>query len=302
MTKVKDAQKIKEVTKYCIESAGEALNHFINNIDVVESDIGNYRNSSRESGINMVVISTQTLVLYFVAHLLSTLDVGLEVNSQFNEFMGKTPVQILKGYLNKNNEGCSDTLEKLKGIISNKHVLVPFKPDTECIISIESSNIKSKAIKISSVIWKMDRETNKFQGKILIYVKSIGKNSGVYKLPFEEYGKSFKIESIERSIKNSNIDRESVKFNRFGIINPLVINDGRNEIALDCCNLYIILNNSVNIIGKWGINGTINETDEAISLHKTKAYKYLKTNLDYIEKHKRFIAPFGLVESNKIRL
>lgn len=298
----------KDYEKYGVEQAGRALAQYLTHVDTVTSEIGEYREASRPGEEDLIVTGLQLEKLNEPIHMLSTLSVSLEVNGKFKNFMDKPPIQIIKQHLGSLGDDRKEykhaLMDKFKGIASNKYMVIPFKPENECEVTIEDGTVIHRDIpsKIASVMWSMDRTTNMFQGKIITKLENIGKASKTYRLTLDSYGTSFKIASIERCMKSSDIDRATVSMTRFGIIKPTVISDGSISLAIDGSNLYLLMNNEVIIIGKWSDSGELQETPVALSLSKHKAYKHLKHNLSYIEKHRRFIAPYGLVESSEIQL
>ena len=298
----------KDYERYGVEQAGKALAQFLTHVDTVMSNIGEYRPAYKPGEPELIVTGLQLEHVDSPIHMLSNLNVSLEVNSKFTSFMDKPPIQIIKLYLGTlgadQQEYKQALMDKFKGIVSNKYMIIPFKPSIDCELTIEDgvTTHRDVATKISSVMWSMSKETGKFQAKVIARLENVGKASKTYRIPIEEYGTSFKMASIERCMKTSDIDRATVSMTRFGIIKPTVISDGNISIAIDCVHLYLLMNNEVIIIGKWEDNGELRETPIATSLGKHKAYKHLKHNLNYIEKHRRFIAPYGLLEASEVQL
>ncbi len=302
-----EAVDLKSSDKYDILRAGGALAHFLASVDTVTSEIGEYKKATRIGGQDYIVTGLQITHKASPVNILSDLNNNLEVSNKFTTFMGKPAIQILKAYLatlgDDKEEYKTAVFNKFKGITGNKNLITPFKPTDECVVAVgEGKSSKDETAEISSVLWGMDKETGKFQARVLAKVENAGVLSKTYKIPLTEYGTAFKISGIERCMKVSNIDRRTVTMTRFGFIKPVVIKDGNIALAIDGSHLYVVMNGIPTIIGNWNDNGELIETAVAKSLNKHKAYKHLKNNLGYIERHIRFIAPYGLTEPVEIQL
>lgn len=295
----KDLNILDNCITYGELEAGKALANFISSIDTVTSDIGEYRKGLRHKEPTLIVTGLRVDYLGTPIHILSSLDTDLDIREKFKQFMGKPPVQLLNGYFNNSSEHSDEykkaVLAKFRSLVNNKQLVVPFKPTEECIVTVGNEKKYSNLdTKILSVLWGMDKETKKFDGKILVNIDNIGNKSRVYKLPLETYGDKFKIASIERSMRTSSMDRRTVSMTCFGFAKPVIIKDKNISLAVDGSNLYMILNNKVIILGSWGGRDGLMDSEVAKTLKSHDAYKHLKNNIDYIEKHRRFMAPYGL--------
>lgn len=282
---------------------GRVLAYYISNIDTLESNIGEFKGSLRGRGVEYRVIGHQVTSKEADMDILATLDTNIEIADKFKGNKDKTAFQILKCYLDtiddENKTYKESIIEKFKEIGANKRLIVPFKIDDECTYVHKS---REEQTKISSLLWSMDKQESKFKARVLMKTVNATGIEVTQKLDFEEYGTKFKLSALERVLKTSNIDRNLIKVDRFGMIHPIVIKDKNIKIAIDCLNVYVVVDDEVSIIGKFNSNGELQESKIAQSLSKHKAYKHLKTNLGYISKHLRFIAPYGLVDSTEVTL
>lgn len=300
-------QSLDKCERYGSKEAGMVLAHFLSTIDTMRSDIGGYRNGTRHNDKPLLVTGMQVKHLDSPVHILSGIDTSIEVSGKFNRYLGKTPMILLREYLatlEGKQEYVKAVTRKLKEISGNTQLIVPFKPKEQCLISLsdEYKTYKNELADLEYVMWGIDKETNRFQGKIIVKLSNSKRSGGTHKINFEQYGKAFKIQSIENSLKRSRINRESVEMTRFGYVKPLLVKDKNIELALDGVNIYLITNDGAIIVGDWNSLGSTTGNQLVKSLEKHSAYKYIQKNLEFIEKHKRFIAPFGLVETNEIQL
>lgn len=296
---------------YGVVEMGMALANFLTYVDTVKSDIGEYRKSN--SG-NFIVSGLQLDPSNVPAHILASTDISMEIEKKFNGYNGKSVVQILRDFLNtiEVEEGDEvkrgyklDILDKLRGIMSNRQLLMPFKPLDQCILDVEmgdgSRTVKSS---ISSIVWEVNKNTSKFQTRILIKTGNGGKFDKVYKIDIEDYGVSFKLGDIERCLKSSNIDRRVIRMSKFGFVLPIAIEDKDSRFAIDSSNVYMDHKGLTFIIGNWTDKGDIKLSKwvDSQKIKSCSAYKYMRRNLDYIEMHRRFIMPYKLADSNEIRI
>lgn len=287
--------------KYSKKHAAYALIKFLENVDIIESKIGEYRNSGKDTKPDFIVTGLQLHNGQPPVDLLSTISTSIERNNSFLAVMGASPIQLLKmygaEYYNGDEERIDKTISKFRSLLNNKYLIKPFKIDSECNCILKDN--KAYTGKIVYINWGMDNKEKKFKGKVMIHVSSAGKMSGKYLFDFEDYGKKFSLTGIELSINDENVDKSIIQMTRFGIIKPIVISGGSISLILDGYGLYINVDNRVYQAGLWN-NGKLEEYDVVKNIKKQKVYKYLKDNLDYISKHLRFIAPYNIVEANVI--
>lgn len=293
--------------KYCALKAGQLLANYIYTVDVAKSNIGDIRSSSKPNEESYIVTGMQLEGKKYTTDLLSTLNVSMEMSQKFNRFFDKSPLQLIKMYFATLGSSYDDykkiILDKYKGIVNNTLLIIPFKPEMECDVKYEYKTGSSDfASKISSVKWSIDKETGKLNGQVIFRLDSIGFSGKSCKFAFEDYGYKFKNSGIERCMNNNDFDRKAIQVTRFGYIRPLIVKDGDNTLALDGYNIYLIKNSTMTIIATWNSNGELVETECMKSMNKSKALKYIRANLQYIEKHRNFIAPYAIVDGAEIIL
>ena len=305
MEQCKKCTGLEKCNKYCHLQMGASIVSFINGIDTVETRIGDLEKGSPNVGDSDLIISGHMVDTSSTAtYILSSIKTSICASGKFTQYDGMYPGEILKRYLDSlsvDPDVKHNSILTFKKYNSNRMLPIPIKPGTECEITYDDDG-KSRTIKskVNVVKWRTDPQTSKLICEILFVVEKgmYETNYKSVKIPITEYGTKLKILNIERSLKSSEIDREIIKMEHCGFIKPIIVKDNKVTLALDGQRLYRILDD-----GKAVIAANFNE-DKLVDfqggldpLKKTKAYRKIRDNLDYIEKHKRFIAPYGLMEA-----
>lgn len=296
----------KAFCNYDITEVGKNLVKFINGIETVKTDIGKCEKSSSLFESDFIITGVQIDRTDNIVNILSTVKTSINVENKFNSFEGLNCIQILNSYLEENGlkKLKKEITNKFRDINSNKLLIMPFKLGDECevemVIDRESGGKKEKVIApITLLSWRLNKDTGKICGEVIV---KLNDNTKSVKHYFDEYGKDFKIVSIERSLKNEMVDRNIIEMDYFGFIKPIELYDSKVRLAIDSTNLYKIEGDNVYIIGCWDTNGKIKELYNINDIKKSKAYLKLINSLEYIEKHRRFIAPYKLVDANEIKV
>jgi len=292
--------------EYGVVQAGRALAYFILHIDTIKTEIGEYKNGSKYCKEGFIVTGIQLEDIKSPINILTRLsDLNIDMSENFKNYMGESPINLIESYFSKISGGVKEIykkeiINKLIQINSNKQVVVPFKPLDECRISVDKD--RDRGLKILFVTWNTDKDTGEIKSNITVRVKDDNKSGNTYKIPVSEYGKEFKIATVERSLRSDKIDRDIIRFNDAGLIKPLVVNDGKIALALDCKHMYIVHDSRIVVIGNWDNRGNLIEIEAMSQIRKSRAYKYIKNNMNYIVKHRRFIAPYKLVSENIVKI
>lgn len=294
--------------KYCTIRTGINLVNFINGVDVIETAIGELREDYRTKEKSLIVCGHGIETYPSPVYMLTGLNTTIDVSGKFKEYCGLTPIQIIKNYmqtLNMSADGAKNSIETFKKFNSNKLLPTPIKPGMEC--EIEYGEGKSKRVvnsQVDKVYWSTNKQTKKLECTIYFIVDRgiLEGNGKCIQIPIVDYGYRIKLPSLERTLKSSEIDRELIQMAPVGFIKPIVVEDDQYTLALDGQYMYRINNDMVYIIGTWkdgSITNFMNGIDPVI---KSKAYKKLMNGIKYVDRHRRFIVPYGLFEQNKITI
>ena len=298
---------IEKCTEYCLLHVGENLVNFINGVDVIETEIGELRKEARSEKYAYIVSGHMIEKTGSPTYMLSDLSTSIDITGKFSKFNGVSPQQILKAYLEK--MGASESLKKnsletFKKFNSNKLLPVPIKPGSE--IDVDESltgTKKTEQTVVSGVKWSTDRTTGKLSCDILCRIeRSLLDGPGkTIRIPITEYGGTIHVPLVERTLKSAEIDPELIKMTPVGFIKPIVVTDGKNTLAVDGCHMYKVMDGKAFIIGTWK-GETIVENYEMGSLKKTKVYMKINNAIKFIDKHKRYIIPYGLHDANVVEI
>lgn len=300
---------IEGCNRYCAIQAGKCLVDFINNIEVVQTKIGELREGSRTKEIKYIVSGHIVEKDYpLPTSILSDLDTRIDASGKFTQFDGYTPQQLITKYMETieiSPEAKSKTIEAFRLFNSNKLLPMSIKAGSECEVAYTNEAGKKivSTTTVARVMWSVDRDTNKIKCT-LVCEASKGAIDGAtkyVKVPISEYGTSLKLPQLERTLKSSEIDRDFIRMNYLGLIKPIEISDGKVTIALDSQNMYRISDDSIIVIASWANGKLVEQKQSGITtIKKSDAYKKLMNCMAYIEKHRRFIVPYGLFEVNHI--
>ena len=299
--------------KYCDIRVGENIVNFVNGIDSVESKIGEIHSGKDFGGFSDIkatdIFMTTGITLhknYSPTNVITKAPTnGMVVQGKLGNCDGKSPIQLLKKYTSYcklpahvQNKAADD----LKKFNSNRVIPTPFKAGTD--IEVVHKGFDGKTTKTLTTVEQIKYNINTagaLEGMILADVGRTDTGSSYAKVKLSEYGTSWFLPNLERNLKTSEITYEAIRMNNMGLIDAIEVTDGTNTIAVDSQHMYLAKKGSITIIGDWGDSGMKENPEIMGAVTKTKAYKKMKTYMRFIEKHRRFIIPYGLSEVNKIQ-
>lgn len=295
--------------KYCIKRAGKNLADFMVGIETVETEIGEMRKPSKPGDSTLTVIGHQ-IDGESPTYILQELSGNTKINlaGKFNKFMEKNATSVLKAYTDTLDQEIykdriAEVTDLIKKLNSNKAFAVPFKLRTDVSAIIKDAQGRDKKVSgtIGQLLWKTNKETGRVEGKVLVRYYHPMRGSKSTWIPFNDYGKLLTLTDLERTLKASEVQPEFIQMTDVGFIRPIVISDRNIVIAVDCKHKYLISGDTTVIVGSWGEKGMVDHSNVEL-INKSKAHKKLESIIKYIENHRRFIAPLGLIGENKIQL
>lgn len=289
-------------TKSCILHLGKALVNFIQGIDVTETKIGEYSSKNKNCAPDLVYHGHQLFDTSSPSWLLTDINTILDMSDKFLTAYDKNAFQIANMYckhVGMSPEETKEITDRIKAINQNKVFVLPFKPKMSCNIDIKTENglERKKEAVISYIKWITDKETHKIDCTIGFNITNSAFASTT-KMNIKEYIDRFRLSQMDIQAKGSKHDKELIKITDYGIFKPILIKEGNTGIAIDASYVYYIANGETHIIGFW------NDRNELIldKNIKTKAVAKVRDNIDYIKKHKRYIAPYMLYEPNIVEI
>lgn len=301
----KNCSGIESCSKYCPIRAGENIVKFVNEMDKAETNIGEFRSHTIDKRKETLVV--YGMILEKSANPVDVLKImpqsGMSIKGKLSDCWGMTPGQILRSYLAYKElpKGAQNSeLDVFKKFNSPKIVPTPFKIGSDIeIVSVTGGKKHKTLTKVQCIKWHID-ESGNIQGEI--FTDSVNIESGTKaKVNIEDYGVTWTLPNIERNLKASDIDRKVIKMNGYGLISPIEIQSENGIMALDGQHIYASKSDGMYIVGNWEPTGMSTITDKKY-LNNNKSYEKIKSILKFVEKHKRFIVPYGLGKTNHISI
>lgn len=291
----------------CNYAVGKRLATFISEIDTIETKIGDM-DKSNYSKDSLIVTG---LTLYKKEEKSTVLkpsyDVSIPMEERFKRYNDKNAKAILKEYINISGlESGIELINKMRLIEENRLVFVPFKPEQICDVEYtrvsKRQEINGKKVecrtKIESVKWSIVDNDEKLQ--CVLHVEMVNPDTMKrVRLRVQDYCNTFNLVDLDRLREKSNVQGQIIKMTKFGYIQPIEIKSGNYRVIIDNCNIYEQHGESTDlkVIGEWS-KGKLQLTRNKIT--DSKVEKAVSMNMTYISKHRRWIAPYGLCETNKL--
>lgn len=292
----------KKCTKMCDVHTCKALINYLKSVDISETHIGEFSSRTRGGKQDLIVSGHQVYGLTLeVGSILTDISTVLDATRKFQNNSGRTVVQMLnasKDELGLTLEDAKYYVDFISRINSNKVVIVPFKPETHCIVSTPKGYQSETDGIITNIAWRTNKETHKLEATVR-FKQSKGTEmepSIVYKM--SEYMDMFKIKSLNSADKGEKIDTSLIQMTDYGIIKPIEIQYKNSSIAIDNTYIYYTVDSITKIIGGWNPSGDLVIVDNVKGKHMTK----IKENMSLIKSHRKYIAPYTLYEVNTISL
>lgn len=277
---------------------GKALYDFANNVATTETKLGEFSSTERGGETDLIVSGHSIFTEGEPGYILTDINTTIDTSSRFKRVYNKSVMQMAKAYAEKAgiDKAESDVIvDKLTKINASKMLVVTLKPETECIVRLVSQDGTkyTKQGTISAVKWRTNTDNNKLECSVVISTSKHNGNSYIVKLV--DYLKTFYIASLSQTLGQNNMKNDIVQLTNYGFIKPIVVTHENAGYAVDGTYLYKIDKNVLDIVGKWNIHGKI-DTHERTS----KALKVITDNIDIINAHKAYMAPYLTYESNNI--
>lgn len=295
---------IEVCSRSCVLHTGKALINFIEQIDIIETRIGEY--SSRRKGTKPdLVVSGHTLYdINSPSWLLTDINTPLDASDKFCQAFDKSTFQIALMYCSRmkfDAERTKSITNKITSINNNKMLVLPFKPHVQCIVSAEVNDTKLSREHCTLECLKWQTNKDNFKLECTLNFKAVSSSLSdlpMIKLPLTDYISKFELSQMDIQAKSSKHDKNMIKITNQGIFKPIIIKEGTNTIAIDGTYVYYNNNSESYIIGYWDDNDKLIIKSDI----KLKAITKINDNINYIKNHRRFIAPYLVYSPNTIVL
>lgn len=300
-----ECNKCMDITKCgrgCALHTGKALIDFLLGIDTCETSIGDYDCRNRGGQTDLVVSGHQIFYMENPAKVLTSIDTAIDISDKFCTAYDKNAYQIATAYckhIGMIQEDMKNIGSLIKNINSNRLLVMPFKPHTKCKVVIGDASLdKKKDGEITFLKWTTNKETHKLECLIGFNVQA-GSNQ-VVKYNITEYLDKFRLSQMEIKAKSNKHDDRLICMTSHGIFKPILVKDKKNNmaVAIDGSYMYVVNKTETHIIGYW------NEREKFTLKRRvnTPALDKIMDNIDFIERHRRYIAPYMLYEANTIEI
>ena len=288
---------------------GRNLEQFIDNLDSVETKIGDVQKDSVNPKMNLIVCGHVLEKAGLPTSILRSSNSikGIITNNKLCDFMGMTAIQHLNTYCNFKEVSPAkkaEVADKLKKFNSNKCVPCPVSPGVE--ISILHTDFYGKKVEsdtyVEQVRWEVS-DIGELEAIILAPVNSNEDGKKFAKVKVKDYLITWKLPNLERNLTSDEVNHSLISMTSIGFIKPIAFIDNKVTIAVDSNNLYINKAGHDFIIGYWdkGTRSLIVDEDAMAELKGSKAFKKMAKSVNYIWRHHRFIIPYGLTEPTEIK-
>ena len=288
-------------TNACYMHLGKALVDFITGIDVVETRIGEFSSTKMGGKLDLIVSGHQLYNDGESGWILTDISTTIDSSDKFKSAYEMNVFQIATKYLErteKTPEEKDEILNKIRQINKNKLFIVPFKPNTMCIIEYNDGHTVVNRVdaQIHSIRWSNNKENHKFDITVLFEVENMP--SKIQKHNISTYLDKFSLAQIDMQTRTPKINTKIISIDNNGIIKPIIFKQDNIQIAVDGSYVYQINPQGISIIGVWGTGDKLYMNNSI----KLKAIEKLKDNETFIKCHRKYIAPYMLYEPNVIEV
>lgn len=287
--RVDDVRYVDKIT------VGYTLAQLLRGVDTLETNIGNIKNVMND-GESLIVSGYSINYRGESCDLLSNASIAVDISSKFGKAFGKSALELLKTYIKSSK--CEDGLElvaKFRAIQSNKLLIEPIKPGIEVNVAFKGRDVRTR---IDTSKWRYNSESKQLEC-VVITDKIPAASNKRLKILLESYGKEITSVDVEREF--SKINRDIISMTKFGLIRPIAIRDDLGILIIDNQYAYFIGDgdDKVSIAGGWSL-GKLAGLEKYKKRINRLTFKKLEECVKYLGKHKRYIAPYGLLDCNVI--
>lgn len=287
----------------CPIRIGSNIMHFMNGIDSIPTSIGEFKKGP--NGKSDYIVAGHIMERYQSPCIVlkSAKDIGaMQIGDKFKSFRDFRPTESLAEtlkYMNVSQDTADTVIEKFKKF--NSHTILPFsvKPGNRIYIFRENTNTTKGATEteVDMVKWGFDDDTGELYGRLIVHNSS----GEVQQLKLKDYGVTWSLYNVDNSVAPNEINRDMIKMDAIGFIKPILVTDNQTTLAIDGFYLYKIDGSMVTIVGAW-TNKNLRLLTSDSKITKSASLDYISKSLPYIERHKRFIIPYGMCAANNITI
>jgi len=282
-------------TGYCRLATASSLVRFIRENKTVKFAVGEKDNTGNVpltiTGFQIFADESKVKILSYNS---KTIDKKPVFSVPFNKI-----TDIIKEYFKESKLSYVDEiLHTAEEINTGKRFIVPLNLRVKCKKKRHNKkNWDSKPAFLQSILWKY-KENNELECSVIISPYYFGINKEAVKYSIENYGKMFRINDIGILVDLPEECYKFIKIEQHGFIRPIIIPfKNKGYIGIDGSYFYNITKEKITLIGCW---------DEKEIFKIDTGYEKEICNiftggvLELIVNHRHLIAPFALVNVNKV--
>ena len=284
---------------YCQLHVGYALNRLFREIETYNTNIGELSSSKIDGKKDLIVSGHLEYGQGSPGNLLTQISTTvMSKKSKFNKINNSSLTDILTNFYEKTNGDrteLSELVDRIKQINSNRQLIMPFKIGTS--FRVTAGKIKDRDCTVTQIKWWHSNEDYTLYCKM--FFDTATPPTVCEGIELTEYMNKFKLVGIGTKTTNTPETKDIIKLTKDGLIKTIILDDGLYKIIVDNAWIYqIISDDKVIVIGKWGaddlkLNGS---AVNCVALDRFNA------NIALIRAHRKYIAPYGLIDCNEVKV
>lgn len=287
-----------EYVQYNNYNTAEALLQFLTLVPTISAKTGEHKVIRNKpyvcTGVQMNEFEGECM---YDSDIYFPVDRVKEEGTLFNKLEGREGIEYLKEFLKVlGHESEIDSIvEKYNQIVNRKALPKYFKRRAEIQRDIKvDGKITHEVGKVFTSLWSIIPETGEFCEQLIVESGSkTGKTTCV--IPVTEFGKTFKINKVERSLAYRIQLDNLFDMTRWGYFKPLEIRDGDQVVYMDGRNIIYEKGDEKLVVGVIRPDGKVMEIlGTKDSIRKTLVYRAAKIMMTYAANKRKFILPYGL--------
>lgn len=285
---------------YTEEHLGKALSLFIQEMDLVESNIGKIYGTEKN---RRMITGLQSDDGYDNCDLCCSSKNKHNIINKL-KYKNKDLVEIMSNSMDKFNvseDTKNQLIERYRLFEDDKLVSNIFKQGSKCLVNILDDGRKFKEGSINTIFWELDTDGN--LGIRYIITVGTGFECKKVKTDISKFGIELRKISGDNSL-GSKANLKLLRATNYGIIKTPVLKYGNYKVIFDNVCAYFKNNEDTYIIGYWanGFNKFIKNDNYKLLENLKNLETAFRQNLDYVYLNKKFIAPYGTIEENVLEI
>ena len=290
--------ELNKCNRYCPIKVGRNIWNFIKNIECVDTKIGEMTHSNRggDGLISGHIECNKEAPIDLIFEDINGIDISGKFKA-YNDRSAQWYIGKLLDYLGVTGENRDKLMSAVKRFNSNAKMPMMLKVGSVCNV-INKDGKKVEKCTLHMVRWAVANGNCSLQYIFTTDRKFIESGNSTIIVDSEEYQ-----DRIFTSADNqtSCLDKQLIKITNYGLVRPIEFSDGKVTIAIDSQNVYRIGSNGADVIGEWDGAKIKSVRSGLQAIKNSSAYEKMQKHIKYINAYRKYIIPYGIVDSNKIK-